>query len=220
MRRMGVATFAVIALLAFGGAVAGTASAKRLVLSEDGIALAPGDGFEIYGVDNLAVTTSTGAIECEDPFHETSLELGVITNSAPKDELQTSNVIGGRQEPCHAPSGANASVSLVTIGTPLKLGANGKAVGGPVELAVDYELVVYHEQRYPDVECVYRHKSLKGTNTATAAPQKLEIELGGGLALDVSSSSFNAKHVCPKKADMTFSLDSYEFGVIEEQTQT
>lgn len=214
---MGIATFAVIALLAIGGSASATASAKRLVLSEKGVVLAPGDGFELYGLGNLAVTTATGPIECEDPFGPTGVELGVSTNSAPKDELQSFRVEGGSQEPCHAPSGANARLLLYAIGGPWKLGANGAAGTGPVELLVEYELVRYHEERYSDVECVYEHKSLKGSNTATAARQKLEVQLGGTLGLDVSASSFNAKHLCSRKVEMTLSLDE-SFEEVEEQT--
>jgi hypothetical protein len=171
-------------------------------------------------VDNLTVTLSTGSVECEDFSHRTGLEASVSTNSVAKDELQLYPVLGGNQEPCHSSAGGNAVVVLETIAGPLKLRATGKASTGPVVVLVEYEHVRYHEVPYEDVECFYTHKTLKGTNTDTVARQKLEVELGSKLALDVARSSVNAKHICAKTADMTLSLDSYEYGVIEEQTLT
>jgi hypothetical protein len=219
VHRTGIASLAVVALMAVGASTATTASAKRLVLSEDGIALAPGGAVEPYGVDNLDVTLSTGRVECEDRFHETGLRASVSTNSLPRDELQIDRVLGGDQEPCHSEGRGNAAIVLEEIAGPLKLRATGKASTGPASVLVEYEHVKYQEVAYGDFECFYGRKALQGGNTATVARQKLELELGGKLALDVTRSSVNARHICSKTADMTLSLDSYEDGVIEEQTQ-
>ncbi len=212
-----IASLAVVALFAVSATTAATASAKRLILSESGIALAPGAAVEPYGVDNFDVTLSTGRVECEDRFHETGLQASVSTNSLPRDELQIDRALGGNQEPCHSEGRGNAVIVLEAIAGPLKLLATGKASAGPVSVLVEYEHVRYREAAYEDFECFYTRKALKGANTATVARQKLEIELGGKLALDVTRSSVNARHICSKTADMTLSLDSYEDGVIEEQ---
>lgn len=222
MHRTGAAFLALIALLVAGATTAATASAKKLVLSEDGVALAPGASFEIYGANALSVTTPPdGEVECEE-FHETGIEVSVSTNSASKDQLQLTRLFGADFGPCRSFTG-NAEVSFSLAG-PLKVGANGKASTGPVGLRIEYEHLTYlnrhgEEVRYLGVECIYTNKTLKGTNAATTTPHELGVELEGDFALDASQSSENAKRICPRKAEVALSLgsDQSETGVVEEQ---
>jgi hypothetical protein len=221
MRRTAIASVTLIVLLVIGSAAASTASAKRLVLGEAGTALAPADAFEIDGRHNLAVTTSSGYVECEDFFNETGLEVIVVKNSRATDELEINRIFGEVQEPpCRSFTG-NVFVDLESLEGPLKLGANGKASTGAVELLISFEHIEYRGVR-SEADCVYSHNHLTGSDGATPTPEKLEIDLGAKLRLDVARSSVNAKHFCPKTAEMELSLpftenEAGESETIEEQ---
>ena len=220
MPRTATAGVALI-VLAIGAAAASTASAARLTLSNSGATLAPADTFEVYGIDNVFVTTSKGSLECE-TFQRTGLELSVVTNSKGKDELQIRRLNGGTLEPCRSFTG-NADVVSISPSGPLDLRASGRATAGTVAMHIYFEHIEYNEERYSNVECFFSAKSLKGTNTATTTREKLRIELGATLKLDSAQSSENAKHVCPKTAEIEMSLSRTESeeGVneaIEEQT--
>ncbi|HUA73598.1 MAG TPA: hypothetical protein VL988_02465 [Solirubrobacteraceae bacterium] len=208
MRRMLIATAPLVVLLALTF-MASAASAKRLVLTEGETALAPLTAFEIYGERNFEVTTSSGALNCLDDFKRNGLELSVLTNSEKKDELEIRRLLGDYEEPCRSFTG-NAFMQLGGIGSPLVLGTNGKSKAGPVAIRIEFEHITVERTPYYDVECTYAHKSLGGTNTAGATPQKLEIELFGKLGLDVSNSGPEAKHACPKYAEMDLALESTE----------
>jgi hypothetical protein len=224
MKRIAITCFALVALLAASAAAAGSASAEKLTLSEGGTALEAGNTFEIYGFDNLFVTTSEGAIECPTSFAGTALEVSVLTNSKGLDEVQIKHIYGGNlPEPCRSFTG-NAGVSLESLGAILRLRATGKAAVGPVVLLIHFEHEEYQGIRYSNIQCVYKAFRLHGTNTATTTLQKLRIELEGKLALDGSLSSEKAKHLCPAEAGMSLSLPStqneVENEVIDEQTHT
>jgi hypothetical protein len=222
MRRVALMALTV-AVLAMSGIAAGIASAAKLTLSEGGAVLATGAFFEAYGYNSLSVNTSLGAIECEYYFVQTHMELNVVTNSKGTDELEIGRVNGGGQEACRSFTG-NAFFHLESLDGPLKLRASGKATTGAVALLIEFEHVTYQEERYSDVECFFSAKRLTGSNTATTNRQPLAIELEGQLKLDRSLSSENAKHICPKTAElsMSFPLTENEEGEeeIEEQLTT
>ena len=222
MRSTAIASVALIALLAISAAAASTASAKKLILTEGGT-LAPANTFELFGpYNNLEVTTSSGFVSCEESFSLTGLEVSVLTNSHATDELQVDRVFGGFQDACRSFTG-NAYVELSLSG-PLKLRASGKASTGAAGLVIGFEHLEYHGTQYPEVNCYFSHKSLSGSNSATATPQELEVQLGGKLALEVSRSAYDGKHICPKSAVMSLHLPSTaneaENAVIEEQVVT
>ena len=223
MRSTAIASVALIALLALSAAAASTASAKKLILTEGGTTLAPASTFELFGpYNNLEVTTSSGFVSCEESFSLTGLEVSVLTNSRATDELQVDRVFGGFQDACRSFTG-NADVEL-SLNGPLKLRASGKASTGAAGLVIEFEHLEYHGTQYPEVYCYFSHKSLSGSNSATATPQELEVQLGGKLALEVSRSAYDGKHICPKSAVMSLSLPSTaneaENAVIEEQVHT
>jgi hypothetical protein len=224
MHRMTIVGVALVAMLAVGAAAASTASATKLTLSRNGTALAPGEAIEFTGgYDNFEVTTSRGSLKCED-FEQTGFEVSVITNSKGVDELEMGRLFGERAGPCKSFTG-NAFINLASIGGPLKLRANGKATAGQTSLVVEFEHLEYQGVPYHDVECVYAHGMLTGTNTATPVREKLEVQLEAGLKLDGSRGSVNAKHICPKTAGFSLGLpDAFneEGGraFIEEQVHT
>jgi hypothetical protein len=219
MRRIKVAGLALVAVLAAGAMATDTASAAKLTLSEGGVALLPGDYFEMWGTENLQVSTSEGSPECNDP--STGLEVSVLTNSKNTDELRIEHLFG-TELVCRSDFG-NTYVYLRSLGNTLKLRSNGKASSGEVALDIVYEQIEYHEQRYEGVTCSFPGKHLTGTNTASTSRQRLEVQLGGELRLDSAGSSENAKHLCPKTADIDLSLPKNEnhseaFGEVEAQT--
>jgi hypothetical protein len=220
MRRIKVVGLAVIAVLAMSVTTTGAASAAKLTLSEGGVALAPGDYFELWGSNNLGVSTSDESIECpDDPY--TGLDVNVLTSSKGMDELEIESMFGTGLA-CRSEFG-NADVYLGSIGKTLKLRSNGKASSGAASMSIDYEWVEYHEQRYDDVSCSFTAKRLTGSNTATASRQGLEVGLGGEFRLESASSSDSehAKRLCPKTAGLELSLPNTEGetgGEVEEQT--
>jgi hypothetical protein len=219
MRRRMI-TGAVLGAFAIVAIAAGTASAARLTLSSVGEILAPGVAFEAYGVNGISVSTSKGSLECEEYFRRTGLDLTVLSNAKGTDELQIDGVFGSEEEPCRSFTG-NAGFALDSLGGPLKLRTSGKATTGRVLLLIHYEHAEYEERGYRDVECFYAAAALKGSNTATPARQLLEIELGAELKLDSSISSENAKHICPKTAEVSMSLSTVVLEheeAVEQQT--
>ena len=89
-------------------------------------------------------------------------------------------------------------------------------------MLIDFERLRYKEREYREVECFFSRKHLLGTNAATPSPQALKVELAGTLKLDPTHGSPDAKHLCPKKAEMTLSLpvtedEEGEEEAIEEQ---
>jgi len=214
MRRIAMTCLALVALLVVTGAVASTAVAQRLTLSEAGTALQPGSTFELVGQD-LLVTTSRGALECETFFQPPRLAVSLLTNSQGRDELQIKRLENAFRQPCRSYTG-NAAFFLESLGEVLTLRATGIATAGPVALLIRYEHVEFQE----DVECFFTGNRVTGSNSATATVQPLEVELGGTLKLDPSRSSVNAKNVCPAEAGIDFSLPSTESElgeVIDEQ---
>jgi hypothetical protein len=218
MRRIKVAGLALVAVLATGAMATDTASAAKLTLSEGGVALLPGDYFEMWGSENLQISTAEGSPECNDPI--TGLEVSVLSNSKNTDELRIEDLFG-TELVCRSGFG-NTYVYLRSLGNPLKLRSNGKASSGEVALDIVYEQIEYHGERYEGVSCSFPGKHLSGTNTATTGRQRLEVHLEGALRLDTAGSSENARHRCPKTADIDLSLPRNEnhseaFGEVEEQ---
>jgi hypothetical protein len=206
LHRTRIAICALTMLLAIGAVATSTASAKGLVLSEEGIALAPGAGFDLYGEENFEVGTSAGYVSCEEGGHRNDLDVGVLTNSKAKDELQIddSDLYAERCESFTGNAGVSGSIE-----GPLELRRNGTTSTGPVGLRIDFERLVYNGGTR-EAECGYTRKSLKGTNTATSTSQALEVELRGTLKFDASLSGFEAKRYCPKQASLVLYLESSE----------
>lgn len=215
MLRTATVVVTLLALLAINATAASTAWAKSLVLSVGGTVLVPTDSFESFGEHSLAVTTSSGSVNCENYFSRTGLEVGLLANSRASDELQIARIIGGNQEPCRSFTG-NAQIDLQSLAGPLKLRANGKASAGAIALLIAFEHIEFHGNHYESVDCMFAHKSVSGSNSATTVPQALEVALEATLALDVSRSSLHAKKLCPKKAEVSFTLPLTENEVGEE----
>lgn len=223
MSRLTVAG-ALLGLLLVLGATASGASAAKLTLSEGGVALAP--GAPIYAEEgDIQVYTSDGPIACS-PDAEVELYLGVVTNSKGTDELGLKR-FSERQETCRSFTG-NAEVLLDGLGSFLKVNANGKAtVGSNPTLTLFFEHEEYGGTRYEGIDCNYRRGALRGTSTATATRQALQITLEGALSLHdaffdngaAELSKAKAHHLCPA-AELSISLGSIEgeTGVIEEST--
>jgi hypothetical protein len=207
------------ALLAALGAT--SASAAVLTLSEGGAPLVPGDTFEVTGIGNVEVHTSSGSLGCSGVSGGyNGLELSLTTNASAKDEAQIEYLVGRRAENCHSFTG-NAFVTLQSIAGPLVLRASGKASAGAVGVTVEFEHIAYREdgrEHYGPVYCEYGGKKLTGTNNATTTREALSIELAGKMQLAEGSPKG-----CPKKAEVFLSLPfssnlSGEEATIEEQT--
>ncbi|HME01789.1 MAG TPA: hypothetical protein VKG38_02005 [Solirubrobacteraceae bacterium] len=200
-----------LGVLAISAIAAGPASAAKLTLSEGGVALAPASEFLIGGRSNLEVDTSLGKLECASAHDETGLYLADVTNSKEKDVLND-YVFGGDVAPCQSFTG-NAYVDIYSLSEHiLSLQANGEAhTTGPVAIEIGFS-ALHGEQ----VFCHYSAKRLIGDNTATTSRQALEVGLGAKLTL----SSASSRKVCPKTAEMSFSLYETEGpmgGTVEEQ---
>jgi hypothetical protein len=212
---------ALVVFVITGATATGAAASTRLTLSEGDTALAAGDAFEIYGENNLSLTTSEGPVfECEDLFARTGLEVSVVTNSKAKDELAIDRTVGPDIGHCRSFTG-NVDVAIQAFGGPVVARSNGIATAGEFAVGIWFEHIRYGEGSY-EIECVYDRKHLKGTNSATATKQNLGLEFAAALKLDVAASGTDAKHVCPKTAEMELSLPSSEYvvpeyGPIEEQ---
>ncbi len=221
MQRVTTIGAVLLALLAIGAVMATAASARTLVLSESGRVLMSGEEFEMEGPPGaFSVRAQEAGFDCGSV--STGVELGVITNSATKDELKLERLNQGYIQGCE--SGQGFANAYLYLSGPLTLRASGKATGGSVSVDVEFEHIYFHEREYPDVSCIYSRKELSGTNTATSSVQALAVEFAGTLQL--ASGGYNDgesvpdKHICPKTAEMSLVLNRAEgegYEPVEEQ---
>lgn len=202
------------------GATASAASAAKLTLSQGGVALAPGQA--VFAEDGqIQVNTSDGPLECPFGALEANLELSVVTNSRGKDELEVNRFHERELGSCRSFTG-NSEARLGSVGSFLKLDADGTALTGLYPtLTLLFEHEEYAGLRYTDIECTYRRERLRGTNTATPALQRLQIDVGGKLTLHLPLSSPKARRLCPSDAEVSVSFPFIEGEtgeLIEEQT--
>jgi len=210
MRRVKLAGLTLIVVLAVGAIAAGTASAsKKLVLSEAGIALAPGAEFYVYGEDNLLIRSSYTNIECPEQFQGATLELQVLSNSKSTDELSVKGggaFLGGN---CRTSAGHGHAELSISTG-PLKLRATGKAtIAGPIVLRIEFES--------PNIRCYFKTGALRGTSSVDATRARLEMEFPG-KKLSIDRAFTNAEE-CPKSVIMTVGFDRSEAGLGEIEAQ-
>jgi hypothetical protein len=216
MQRRTVTLVAILSLLALSATVTSSASAEKLTLSEGGKALEPGTTIFLEGHNALGIRAER--VECERKMSSFELFASVLTNSKKKDKLHINGFQGGDlPAPCRSFTG-NADAGLVSLGEVLKLGADGEATVGPVEVRIFFEHEEYNGEKYKEILCVYRRSKLLGTNTATPTAQELGVEFGGNLPLRASLSSEKAVHLCPGEAEVSLTLPTTESqtGIIEE----
>jgi hypothetical protein len=221
MRRMTTVSLVSIAALALGGLTAGSASAAKLTLSNNGEPLPHGYEFFMSGEEG-PISTPDGPISCAfngEGFRK-PVRFEVLTNEKPTDEvaiitpkevIDETGLCGGEVH------GHNRVVFITaTMRSPLKLRASGKAT-----LEVQWEMVTAGEQREEGeaLRCVY-DKRPPATNDATETPQELGIGWNHTQRLDKAESE-GAE--CPKEFSASFTFDlteNYEGegGTIDEQT--
>jgi hypothetical protein len=223
VHRIATAGIALVMLLAISVAAAGTASAARLTLIEEGTAgtpLAPGDFLEARGEQAEVYLSPAGG-------HEGVGYLGcykagrviegyVVTNSKRHDEIELS----GRE--LEAYCNYDTSNTGYRVSGPLILRANGKATAGSVHLSIYFNFLFYHGQRWEAVLCEYSGRKMTGTDTATTTREYLEIELKGKLRRE--GNSFKTKS-CPITGEISLSVsevvywnENGEAIAVEEQT--
>jgi hypothetical protein len=208
MRRMTSIGLLVVSVLAMSATTASAAPIPKLTLSQAGVALAPGDTFEVFGQNNVEVFTSIGNIECVESSLRNGLLLRDLTNSKWVDELEVveTTAFGGGE--CRGPEGIGEAEVNLRWGAIVKLRANGKAGTGPVSLQLVFERVPY--------ECTFTAGQLTGSNNATSSPESLTLEYDHKLTLNKSASYPKG---CPKSAElfMFFTSNEGEEGIIDEQ---
>jgi hypothetical protein len=215
MQRLTVAFIALFALFATSATISSSASAEKLTMSEGAMALQPGELVWFEGGDALRIEAS--GVECP-RSGGAEIGLGVLTNSRQRDTLALKHFdISGRPL-CRSFTG-NAEAGLLSLGRVVKLRATGEATVGPVAVEIHFEHEEYKEREYENFSCVYTRNAMSGTNTATATAQALHVTFEGELKLKASSSSEDARHLCPGEAEMSLTLPEVEgeIGIIEEQ---
>jgi hypothetical protein len=186
MRRMTSLGLLVVSVLAMSATAASAAPIPKLTLSQAGVALAPGDTFEVFDQNNVEVLTSIGNIECPG---RNGLLLRDLTNAKWVDELEVAETtfFGGGE--CQGPEGIGEVLVNVGWGAIVKLRANGKAGTGPVSLQLVFERAPF--------ECTFTAGQLTGSNNATSSPESLTLEYDHKLTLNKSFSNGSG---CPKSA--------------------
>jgi hypothetical protein len=222
MRRIAIASLTLVVLLAVSAAVAGTASAKRLILrSEEGTVLTPSDELRFSGIENLAVYSTDGFLsECRSAeFQEMNIYAALDDVSGKRDTIRffEREPLGTEMQvgPCESDDG-NALVFFDWDNESLTLGADGRATLRPVSIGVDFEGKGGSESE--ELSCSYLTKALSGTNTATPTRQPLApVDLSGEL------TRHDSPRACPKAIHMSLALTSivvygpiYE-GYVEEE---
>jgi hypothetical protein len=145
MRRATMLGFASVAALAISAIAVGSASAAKLTLTDHGEALKPGYEFQIYGnlpEDFSFPETSDGGglYECEGPRTEDQIDLEVVSNSQPTDELKIMSVEYEGIIQCVGTTTIREARAFPYIyeGGSIKLRASGRATM-PLTLGIEYE---------------------------------------------------------------------------------
>jgi hypothetical protein len=231
--------FALVVVLAFGSAEAGSASAKALPLTISefnpmtGVTslLAPGQGVILgrFTGDNKAeFTTPLGDINCgANGKNQVNLFGQDLSNGKPTDKMEL-NLTGplaydGDHEACGmlltpAAGGREIEVAVQGEAQPWILSVDSK--GKAVLSSASASRIAFHMQLPEPVgaECVFERAKLDGTNSASTGLGLFELMFSNQvfrLNKSVSGSQ------CPKKATMTWEAlqisANFIFGLYEEQ---
>jgi hypothetical protein len=213
-----IGTAAAVALSTAAMAV-GEASAATLTLSENGKPLAPGAKLELFGEQNVSITSSLGQLNCEQPGEGTGVKFRVVSNGAATDELAEEGDFGQILNPCPGIAGR------VTLGFGPSDGmivrATGVATSLVPGLSAGFQGLVKigpngGRKVFPEVVCSYVKPAARGTNTASATRKPLEIQFSTNMPV----AFHEPPEACPKRthADVSLDLSRGEGGgPIEEQ---
>jgi hypothetical protein len=212
MRRATMLGFASVAALAISAIAVGSASAAKLTLTDHGEALKPGYEFQIYGnlpEDFSFPETSDGGglYECEGPRTEDQIDLEVVSNSQPTDELKIMSVEYEGIIQCVGTTTIREARAFPYIyeGGSIKLRASGRATM-PLTLGIEYEA------REEEPRCFYPSRK-PASNNATTNPQPLDISFSHELRLARADSA----KTCPKRAGLQMGLaHTYDYEGEEE----
>jgi hypothetical protein len=222
MRRLTIAGLVLVVVLAVTATAASTASAKRLILIEEGgPALSAGSEMRLDSREHFLITSNGNSVgendfQCELPAFEEIEMHGTLTGIAGKKDTVRLNVEEEDEVvlgPCEGDPGL-VFASWRWGNEHMTLGANGKATLRSVSIEVEFERF---ESPPRELRCSYFTKALSGGNAATQTRQLL-----APIVFNDTLRRHDSPIACPKAIHVSLSLTRIESetpkeGFVEEE---